>query len=53
MIRVMKWILDRLAAFVATLCAWCQVPMENVDDGRPGNLPPPEGGISSLGPGRL
>ena len=45
----MRWILDKLAAFLAFLCRIFDVPLEHTDDGRPGNLPPPDGGISSTG----
>ena len=44
-----KWLEDKLAAFVAALCLLLETAPENMDDGRPGNLPPPEGGISSIG----
>ena len=45
----MHWILDKLSAFLAFLCRIFDVPPEQMDDGRRGNLPPPEGGISSTG----
>jgi hypothetical protein len=45
-----KWIEDKMAALIASLCLLFEVPPENMDDGRRGNLPPPEGGISSTGP---
>ena len=45
----MRWYLDKLAAFLAILCRMFDVPPDNLDDGRRGNLPPPEGGISSIG----
>jgi len=45
----MHWVLDKLSAAVALLCRIFRVPPENMDDGQRGNLPPPEGGISSLG----
>jgi hypothetical protein len=48
----MRWLHDKLAACVAFLCRLFIVAPGNMDDGRPGNLPPPEGGISSLGPPR-
>jgi hypothetical protein len=38
-----------LAAFLAMLSRVFDVPPENMDNGRSGNLPPPEGGISSTG----
>ena len=44
-----KWIGDKLAALIANLCLLLEAAPENLDDGRPGNLPPPEGGISSIG----
>jgi hypothetical protein len=44
-----KWIEDKVAALIAFLCLLFEVPPENMDDGRRGNLPPPEGGISSIG----
>jgi hypothetical protein len=47
----MRWVIDKLAAFLALLCRAFDVPLENLDDGRRGNLPPPEGGISSTGVG--
>jgi hypothetical protein len=46
----MRWILDKLAGFLTFLCRAFDVPPENMDDGRRGNVPPPSGGISSLGP---
>ena len=46
----MRWVLDKLAAFLSYLSRIFEVPPEHLDDGRPGNLPPPSGGISSLGP---
>jgi len=42
--------LDKLAAFLTFLCRVFDVPPTNMDDGRPGNMPPPSGGISSLEP---
>ena len=45
----MHWVLDKLSAFVAFLCRIFAVPMDHMDDGGRGNLPPPEGGISSTG----
>ena len=45
----MRWILDKLAAVLTFFCRIFDVPPEHMDDGRPGNLPPPEGGISSMG----
>lgn len=45
----MRWILDKLSAFLSFLCGIFDVPPERMDDGRRGNLPPPEGGISSTG----
>jgi hypothetical protein len=45
----MRWSLGILAAFLAMLSRIFDVPPENMDDGRPGNMPPPEGGISSTG----
>ncbi len=44
-----KWLADKLAALIAFLSALLEAAPENMDDGRPGNLPPPEGGISSIG----
>ena len=44
-----KWIADKVAALIALMCALFDTPPENMDDGRSGNLPPPEGGISSTG----
>jgi hypothetical protein len=44
-----KWIDDKVAALIAFLCFLFEAAPENLDDGRPGNLPPPEGGISSIG----
>ena len=46
----MRWILDKVAGFLSFLCRVFDVPPENMDDGRRGNMPPPSGGISSLGP---
>jgi len=46
----MRWIFDKLAGFLSVLCRIFDVVPENMDDGRPGNLPPPSGGISSLEP---
>jgi hypothetical protein len=46
----MRWIVDKLAGFLSVLCRIFDVVPENMDDGRPGNLPPPSGGISSLEP---
>jgi hypothetical protein len=46
----MRWILDKLAGFLSFLCRVFDVPPTNMDDGRPGNMPPPSGGISSLDP---
>ena len=46
----MRWMIDRLAAFLSLLCRAFAVPPENLDDGQRGNMPPPSGGISSLGP---
>ena len=46
----MRWILNKLAAFLSALCRAFDVPLTNLDDGRPGNMPPPSGGISSLEP---
>ena len=46
----MRWILDKLAGFLTVLCSIFDVTPEHMDDGRPGNLPPPSGGISSLEP---
>jgi hypothetical protein len=46
----MRWILDKVAGFLSFLCRIYDVPPEKMDDGRRGNLPPPSGGISSLGP---
>ena len=46
----MRWITDKLAAFLTFLCRIFDVPPEHLDDGRPGTLPPPEGGVSSNGP---
>jgi hypothetical protein len=43
----MRRVLAMLAAFLAMLSRVFDVPPENMDDGRSGNLPPPEGGISS------
>ena len=45
----MHWVLDKLAAFLAFLCRIFDVPPEHMDDGQRGNLPPPDGGISSIG----
>ena len=45
----MRFVLDKFAAFLTFLCRIFDVPLEQMDDGRLGNLPPPEGGISSLG----
>ena len=45
----MRWIIERLAAFLAILSRICDVPPEKMDDGRSGNMPPPEGGISATG----
>jgi hypothetical protein len=44
----MRWILDSLAGFLSFLCRVFDVSPGNMDDGRPGNMPPPSGGISSL-----
>jgi len=46
----MRWVLDKLAAILSFLCRVFDVPPDNMDDGRRGNMPPPSGGISSLGP---
>jgi hypothetical protein len=46
----MRWVLDKLAGFLSFLCRVFDVPPENMDDGQRGNMPPPSGGISSLGP---
>ncbi len=48
----MRRILDMVAAFLAMLCSIFDVPPEKMDDGRSGNLAPPEGGISSMGENR-
>ncbi len=45
----MRWFLERVAAFLSFLCRIFDVPPEHMDDGRRGNLPPSEGGPSSLG----
>ena len=45
----MRWLLTMLAAFLAMLAWVFDVPPENMDDGKSGNMPPPEGGISSTG----
>jgi len=45
----MRWVLDKVTAFLAVLCRIFQAAPEDLDDGRRGNLPPPEGGISSTG----
>jgi hypothetical protein len=45
----MRWIIERLAAFLAILSRIFDVPPENMDDGRSGNMPPPEGGVSATG----
>ena len=45
----MRWIIERLAAFLAILSRIFDVPPEKMDDGRSGNMPPPEGGISATG----
>jgi len=45
----MRWIFGMLASVLATLCKMFDVPPESMDDGRRGNLPPPEGGISATG----
>ena len=44
-----KWLEDKVAALVAFLCVLVETAPENMDDGRRGNLPPPQGGISSIG----
>ena len=44
-----KWLEDKIAAFITLLCALFDTPPENMDDGRRGNLPPAEGGVSSMG----
>jgi hypothetical protein len=41
------WLADKPSAFV--VCLLLETDPENMDDGRPGNLPPPDGGISSTG----
>ena len=43
----MRWIIEVLASLLAMLTRIFDVPPENMDDGRSGNMPPPEGGISS------
>jgi hypothetical protein len=43
----MQRILNMLTAFLVMLCKTFDVPPENMDDGRSGNRPPPEGGVSS------
>ena len=43
-----KWLEDKLAALIALLCVLFEAA-PNMDDGRRGNLPPPQGGISSIG----
>lgn len=45
----MRWMIDKMSAFIALLCRIFDVPLANMDDGRRGNLPPASGGISSLG----
>jgi len=45
----MRWVLDKMAAFLAILCRLFDAAPENLDNKRRGNLPPPEGGISSTG----
>jgi hypothetical protein len=45
----MRRVLAMLAAVLAALSRVFDVPPESMDDGRRGNLPPPEGGISATG----
>src|SRR5262245_55090663 len=44
-----KWLEDKFAALVAFLCVLFEAAPEKMDDGQRGNLPPPQGGISSIG----
>jgi len=44
-----RWIIEVLANLLAMLTRVFDVPPENMDDGRSGNMPPPEGGVSSTG----
>jgi len=44
-----RWIIEVLANLLAMLTRVFDVPPENMDDGRSGNMLPPEGGISSTG----
>ena len=45
----MKWMIGMLASLLAMLARVFDVPPEKMDDGRSGNMPPPEGGISATG----
>jgi len=45
----MRRVLSMLAAVLAALSRVFDVPPENMDDGRGGNMPPAEGGISATG----
>jgi hypothetical protein len=38
-----KWLEDKVAALVALSCVLFETAPENMDDGRSGNLPPPQG----------
>ena len=44
-----KWLEDKFAALIAFLCVLFETAPGNIDDGQRGNLPPPQGGISSIG----
>jgi hypothetical protein len=44
----MLWLLDKLAGVLSFLCRAFDVPARRLDDGDRTDLPPPEGGISSL-----
>ena len=44
----MLWFLDKLAGVLGGLCRVFDVPAKRLDDGGRANLPPPEGGVSSL-----
>jgi hypothetical protein len=48
----MLWVLNKLTAFLGFLCRVFQVPAERMDDHSRTDLPPAEGGVSSLRPPR-